>query len=129
MKDAISTSSTVSYQLHITCISVSCIQVFGIKGPSWLCIIPLYDLIDGMSIDYMHCVLLGVGRLLLKMWIQSSYHQELWYIGNQVKSIDERLCSITPPDEIQRTPRSIELTVKFWKGIFCATVYLLNQSK
>ena len=69
-----------------------------------------------MSIDYMHCVLLGVSRLMLRLWFQSQYHQELWYIGNKVTKVDDRLCSIKPPDEIQRTPRSIELTVKFWKG-------------
>ena len=75
-----------------------------------------YIVIKGMSIDYMHCILLGICRLLLRLWVQSSYHQELWYIGNKINIVDKRLCSIKPPDEIQRTPRSIELTMKFWKG-------------
>ena len=66
----------------------------------------------------MHCILLGVCRLLLRLWMQSSYHQELWYIGNQINVVDRRLCNIKPPDEIQRTPRSIELTMKFWKGSY-----------
>ena len=73
-------------------------------------------MIDGMSIDYMHGILLGIGRLLLRLWIQACHRSELWYIGDQITTIDGRLCSITPPNEIQRTPRSIELTVKFWKG-------------
>lgn len=64
----------------------------------------------------MHCILLGVTRLLLRLWMQSTYRQEMWYIGNQISIVDSRLCNIKPPDEIQRTPRSIELTVKFWKG-------------
>ena len=64
----------------------------------------------------MHCILLGVTRLLLRLWIPSSNHQELWYIGNQISILDDRLCTIKPPNEIQRTPRSIELTLKFWKG-------------
>lgn len=93
-------------------------QVFGVKGPSWLCVIPGYDVIAGMSTDYMHCVLLGVCRLLLRLWFQSCHHQELWYIGDQVATVDDRLCSINPPNEIQRTPRSIAMTVKFWKGIY-----------
>ena len=93
------------------------LQVYGIKGPSWLCSIPNFHIIEGISIDYMHCVLLGISRLMLRLWFQSQYHHELWYIGNNVTTIDDRLCSIKPPDEIQRTPRSIELTVKFWKGI------------
>jgi len=33
------------------------------KGPSWLATIPQFDLIRGMSFDYMHCVLLVVCRL------------------------------------------------------------------
>ena len=101
--------NNVSYHLHI--------QVFGIKGPSWLCCIPEYNFIKGMSIDYMHCVLLGICRLLLRLWMQSTYHQEVWYIGNQMNIVDSRLCNIKPPNEIQRTPRSIELTMKFWKGM------------
>lgn len=86
------------------------------KGPSWLCCIPEYNFIKGMSVDYMHCILLGITRLLLRLWMQSTYYQELWYIGTQIGIMDRRLCNIKPPDEIQRTPRSIELTVKFWKG-------------
>ena len=54
---------------------------------------------------------------MLRVWFQSQYHHELWYIGNSVTTVDNRLCSIKPPDEIQCTPRSIELAVKFWKGI------------
>ncbi len=76
----------------------------------------MYDISRGMSFDYMHCVLLGVCRLLLRLWFTSPYHNDLWYIGNQVKDVDEVLCKIRPPDEIQRTPRPISSTVKFWKG-------------
>lgn len=39
-------------------------------------------------------------------------------IGDQTASIDGQLCSIISPNEIQRTPRSIELIVKFWKGSY-----------
>lgn len=67
----------------------------------------------------MHCVLLGVTRLTLRLWFQSQYHHEMWYIGKHVNTIDGRLCNIKPPNEMQRTPRSIELTVKFWKGAYC----------
>lgn len=66
--------------------------------------------------DYMHCVLLVVARLLLRLWFSSKHHQELWYIGSQIVEVDNRLCAIHPPNEIQRTPRSISQTVKYWKG-------------
>ena len=36
------------------------ITVNGIKGPSWLINLWKYDIIAGTTIDYMHCVLLGV---------------------------------------------------------------------
>ena len=101
------------------------IQVYGIKGLSWLSIVPHFDIIQGTSIDYMHCVLLGVCRQLLKLWILSQYHKLPCYIGPKLHEIDDRLLLIRPPTEMQRTPRSIETTRKFWKGnIFCLNFYI-----
>ena len=65
----------------------------------------------------MHCILLGVTRLLLRLWFNSVHHGELWYIGKNTEEIDALLTSITPPDEIKRSPRSIESTLKYWKGV------------
>ena len=45
--------------------------VNGVKGPSWLRKLTNYDIIDGTAIGYMHCVLLGVMRQLLSLWIGS----------------------------------------------------------
>ena len=88
------------------------------KGPTWLSTVPGFDVIRGCSFDYMHCVLLNVSRLLLRMWFQSQHHSELWYIGNKesITLVDERLCGLKPPSDMQRAPRSVEHTVKFWKG-------------
>ena len=97
------------------------LKEYGIKGPSWLSTIPHYDLIRGTSIDYMHCVLLGVCKQVIKLWTQSKYHKELWYIGNNTVDVNERLLAIKPPCEIQRTPRSFE-SLKYWKG---KNMYLL----
>lgn len=66
----------------------------------------------------MHCVLLGVGRQLLRLWLNKCHHEQLWYIGDRLHELDSRLCRIKPPNEIQRTPRSLELTLKFWKGYY-----------
>lgn len=71
--------------------------------------------------DYMHCVLLGVSRSILHLWIDSKHHDELWYIGNQVSEVDARLSAIRPPNEIQRTPRLISESRKYWKGTIVAT--------
>lgn len=103
-------------------------QVYGVKGLSWLSTIPYFDTIRGFSVDYMHCVLLGVCRQLLKLWLKRKNHRSLWYIGNHVSKLDKRLLAIRPLIEMQRTPRSMEHTIKFWKGILChfsAFMYLL----
>ncbi len=69
-----------------------------------------------MSVDYIDCILLGVGRQLMKPWLKTKHHKELWYIGGSLADLDSHLCAITPPAEIKRTPRSIATTLKFWKG-------------
>lgn len=101
-------------------------QVFGVKGPSWLQTIPQFDIIKGTSFDYMHCVLLGVTRLLLRLWFTPSHRSELWYIGNKTHQIDRLLTSILPPDEMKRTPRHIETTLKFWKGMLISAYFKIS---
>ena len=77
--------------------------------------------------------------------MQSKYHKELWYIGNNTNTVDvnERLLTIKPPCEFQRTPRNFE-SLKYWKlvvelpaiccncicmySVQCAPVYLLSAS-
>ena len=72
---------------------------------------PYYDQINGMSVDCMHCVLPGVCRMTLGLWLQSKHHNQLWYIGTQAPVLDDLLCEIQPPNEIQRTPRSLQTKV------------------
>ena len=69
----------------------------------------------------MHASLLGVCRQVLKLWLESKHSKELWYIGNKFDDLDKRLCTIKPPVEIKRTPRSLKTTRKFWKGIKSCT--------
>ena len=90
--------------------------VFGVKGPSWLSTVPKYNLIDGNVIDYMHCVLLGITKMLLKLWFNSEYSKELWYCGNQIKKADAKLLQIKPPTTITRVPRSIQHHRSYWKA-------------
>jgi len=90
--------------------------VNGVKGPSWLRKLTKYDMINGTAIDYMHCVLLGVMRLLLSLWIGSEHHNEPYYIGRQVKTIDSRLETINPPSIITRKPRKLSTHFKYYKA-------------
>ena len=90
--------------------------VNGVKGPSWLRKLTNYDIIDGTAIDYMHCVLLGVMRQLLSLWIGSEHHNEEYYIGRKLRIVDSRLKSINPPSIITRKPRKLSTHYKYMKA-------------
>ena len=89
-------------------------QVFEVKGPSWLSTIPNFNFIKGCLMTI--CTVFFWVFFGSYIAFGSKYHSELWYFGTKVIDVDHRLCSIRPPDEIRRTPHSIDTTVKFWKG-------------
>jgi Transposase family tnp2 len=87
----------------------------GMKGLSPLIGFPKFDIINGLTIDYMHCALLGVTKTLLELWLDSSNHFEEFYIGLRKKEIDRRLLQIKPPSSFSRMPRSIS-ELAMWKA-------------
>ena len=86
--------------------------VDGIKGKSALT--KVVDLVNGIPIDYMHCVLEGVTKRLLKVWVGST--SCAGYIGRFVKKVDKYLLEQRPPHDFSCIPRSIEKHQKFWKA-------------
>ncbi|CAN7996964.1 unnamed protein product, partial [Ixodes hexagonus] len=88
----------------------------GVKGPSALINLPGFDIVWSFTPDYMHCVLLGVSRQFLELWLSNV--GETYYIGSPqlLKEIDERLLKIKPPQCLARLPRSIQLR-KYWKAV------------
>ncbi|CAG2218049.1 unnamed protein product [Mytilus edulis] len=92
------------------------IAVNGIKGPSWLTFFPLFNIIDGIAIDYMHGVLLGVMKLMLKLWFSPQLKNKVFSIHNHIADVDKKLQSIRPTLNITRLPRSIENDLKYWKA-------------
>ena len=84
----------------------------GVKGLSAPHILPSFDVIDGVVIDYMHCLLEGIGKKLCALWFQ--YSPAEYYIGRHIHLVDERMLSNKPPDEM-RVPRSITNRA-LWKG-------------
>lgn len=67
-----------------------------------------FDLANSYSIDYLHCVLLGVMRKLLSLWFDSKYHGQPYYISKKNQNVfNKRLIAIKPTTEITRKPRSI----------------------
>ncbi|CAG5093293.1 Protein of unknown function [Cotesia congregata] len=79
----------------------------GIKHRSVLCDIPKFDIIKNLTPDWMHCVALGVCRQFLKLWIDSSYHEREFYLGNHISATDKLLLSFKPSMDVSRTPRTM----------------------
>lgn len=90
--------------------------VNGIKGPCWLAALKYYDIIEGTAIDYMHCVLLGIVKMLLRLWFSKEHSSALFNISNRVKEVDQRLVEIKYPNEISRCPRALEFHLKYYKA-------------
>ena len=90
-------------------------------------------MIDNLSVDYMHCILLGVVQQFVKLWMNGSYRNKYWYISpRQVDIIDNRLSKIRPHSDIKRFPRSIKLAGQ-WKAselknflLYCS-IYVLRD--
>ena len=76
--------------------------VKGIKGPSWLFLIPDFENPDGVIPDSMHAVFIGMVTQFIVLWLQSPvgcpYHID-------VDRFNEVLASIKVPAEIEKLPR------------------------
>ena len=81
--------------------------VKGVKGPSWFGALKSYDTVQGLQVDYMHSVLIGVVSSFTNLWFDSSNSKQQWYIGKYNVVVDERIKNIRPPDRISRIPRPI----------------------
>jgi len=85
-------------------------SIRGVKGVSPLIALPTFDLVFGFSLDYLHAVLIGVTKLVAGFWLDSTSHNEDYYIGLSVSVVDDRLKTITPPStgSLSRRPRSLK---------------------
>jgi len=81
-----------------------------------LALITDYDYIEAFSVDYMHGNCLGVGKSELILWTDSKYSNQSWYIRDLLEVIDGDLLRTRPPTVINRTPRSIEEHLSYWKA-------------
>lgn len=81
----------------------------GIKGVSPLTALPTFDIINGMTVDYMHCVCLGVCKKLLSMWLNPSNHKRKFYLDTRsVDVMNKRIAAIKPCSFIHRRPENIK---------------------
>lgn len=87
---------------------ISSKQSYGVKHLSCVTAAVNVDLVNSFSIDYLHCVLLGVTRKHLDLFLNSNNNKEHFYITTRKQdAMNKRLISIKPPLEIGRKPRSI----------------------
>ena len=86
----------------------------GVKGPS--VVAPCFDLVRSIPIDYMHAVLEGVTKSLLRSWFDKKNHRHPFYIGRYLKEVDSILIQQRPPHEFSRPPRAIQTHLSYWKA-------------
>ena len=73
-------------------------------------------MINGVAIDYVHGVMLGVVELLLKLWFSTEFKMEKYNCCEKFPLFDQYLLKIKPPIEITRPPRSYEKFGHDWKA-------------
>lgn len=91
-------------------------SVNGVKGPSLFMTLKHFDVVRGIGIDYMHCVLLGVQKLLLSLWFTPEHAKEEFSIASKQGIVETRIGELKPNSAIKRLPRSISDSLKFWKA-------------
>lgn len=71
---------------------------------------------DAVPIDYMHAVLEGVVKWLLRAWFDSENHSKPFYLRRGLRQIDSVLLQQTPPHEFSRPPRSLQSHLRYFKA-------------
>ncbi|XP_011696440.1 PREDICTED: uncharacterized protein LOC105455077 isoform X2 [Wasmannia auropunctata] len=89
--------------------------VKGVKGPSVVALIPLFDVISSFPPEYMHSVAEGVIKQFVIAWFDPRNRDKDWCLTKHKSCFDKRLLSMKPTHEITRTPRSITQR-KLWKA-------------
>lgn len=82
---------------------------YGVKGFSPLIMLPEFDLVQQLPVDYMHNCLLGVTKALIGLWTDSSNHLNRFYIGSRAKKLkfNKQFEKIRSYSEISRQPRNV----------------------
>ena len=79
-------------------------------------VLTYFDLVKDFVVDYLHCVCLGVTKLITNEWFDTENHREPFYAGGRKKHIvQRRLKSFRPPSEISRITKDIDRK-GHWKG-------------
>lgn len=89
-------------------------SINGITGISPMVAARHFDLVNGVSIDYMHAALLGVMKKMLNLWLETKNHANDYYIKKPKQiTLSNRLVSQKPISDVIRKPRSITMKNEF----------------
>lgn len=88
-------------------------SVNGVKGLTWFSYMPNFNIVRGVAVDYMHCILLGCVKMLMTLWFDKSHKNEIYSISSKLSEVDQRLLSIKPPSFIARLPRTLSDVAHF----------------
>ena len=87
----------------------------GITGISLLVkLYPHFNIIKSFVPDYMHSVLLGVTRQIVKLWLDTSKY-EFSLKDKSIRKLDKRTVKLKPPHEVVRVLRTTS-DFAFWKA-------------
>lgn len=82
-------------------------KINGIKGLSWLSLYPKFYFFEGITIDCMHGVLLGVQKRLLNLLFSKGFSKKTFSFSSHVSTVDNALLQIHPTLDVWRLPRSV----------------------
>lgn len=69
-----------------------------------------------MSVEYMHCALLGVSKLLMGLWTDPTRCRDTCHdLRRDIPQLNKLLSQVQVPSSIRRNPRAIT-DLKHWKG-------------
>ena len=62
-----------------------------VKSPCWFAGLQYHDIVKGIAVDYMHCVLEGITKFLLHMWFSPSCKTKPFNVTDEVNKHNEML--------------------------------------
>ncbi|XP_075144943.1 uncharacterized protein LOC142219991 [Haematobia irritans] len=95
--------------MRLQALKVERVKLFhekGVKGQTIVSSLPSLDLGTCVFPEYMHSVLLGIGKQVLNLWLTK---KGPWRISKYITKIDKRLKNIRPLQAFARMPRSLSL--------------------
>lgn len=68
-----------------------------------------FNIVNGVGVEYMHCVLLGVQKGLTDFFCNPHYSDQMFYISIKNRALlDKRILALKPNSEVIRKPRSLK---------------------